>query len=98
MDRARLLTKLRPNSLTDEPSGKKQQFKAETKNKKANLVKQTPDGSERVEIRLQDFAAMMIDAAATNRAWVQDFQDDQLAIPRDLYEVMLAYQQMRRAG
>lgn len=98
MDRARLLTKLRPDSLTYEPAEKKQVIKSEPKNKKANLAKQTADGSERVEIRLQDFAAMMMDAAATNRAWVQDFQDDQLAIPRDLYEVMLAYQQMRRAG
>jgi len=98
MDRARLLTKLRPTSLPDERSGKKPVIRAEPKSKPANLANQTDDGSNRVEIRLQDFASMMMDAAATNRAWVQDFQDDQLAIPRDLYEVMLAYQQLRRAG
>lgn len=98
MDRTLLLNKLRPSNPTEELSGKKRVIKAQPKNKKPVSAKPSTNASDRVEIRLQDFASMMMDAAATDRAWVQDFQDDQMAIPRDLYEVMLAYQRMRRAG
>ncbi|MCY2973386.1 MAG: hypothetical protein NTW52_01835 [Planctomycetota bacterium] len=98
IDRTLLLNKLRPSNPTEESSGKKRVINAQPKNKKIVSAKPTAGASDRVEIRLQDFAAMMMDAAATDRAWVQDFQDDQMAIPRDLYEVMLAYQRMRRAG
>ncbi len=98
MDRTLLLNKLRPSAPTEETSGKKRVVKAQPQNKKLVPATPTEGPSDRVEIRLQDFAAMMMDAAATDRAWVQDFQDDQMAIPRDLYEVMLAYQRMRRAG
>jgi hypothetical protein len=98
MDRTLLLNKLRPSDPNEESSGKKRAIKAQPKNKKPVSAKPTASAPERVEIRLQDFASMMMDAAMTDRAWVQDFQDDQIAIPLDLYEVMLAYQRMRRAG
>jgi hypothetical protein len=95
MDRARLLTKLRPSKPTVDRSGKKREKESSEIKNQPSLTNQNAD---RVEMRLQDFASMMQDATATDRAWVKDFHDDQLAIPRDLYEVMLAYQQMRRAG
>ena len=32
----------------------------------------------------------------TDRAWLRDFEDDQITISSDLYEVILAYQHFRR--
>jgi len=103
MDRSRLLAKLRPSKVTNSDSksteSERNSRSVDSLNHQESLAKlvSSSDGS-RVEIRLSDFAAMMMDAAETNRTWVQDFSDDQIAVSTDLYEVMLAYRHMRRAG
>ena len=99
MDRTRLLTKLRPSKIPESkhPSQPSSPGIASPRQRK-NPESSHESDSGQVEIRLEDFASMMIDATSTNRTWVKDFSDDQIAISRDLYEVMLAYQRMRRAG
>lgn len=39
---------------------------------------------------------MLIEAAKDERAWLHDFADDSVRIDRDLYDVLLAYQQLRQ--
>jgi hypothetical protein len=41
---------------------------------------------------------LLADAVRQQRAWVDDFSDDEITISTDLYEVLLAYQHFRRPG
>ena len=50
----------------------------------------------RVEVSLADIAPVLADAINHQRGWLSDFSDDTVTIDADLYEVLLAYQQMRR--
>lgn len=43
----------------------------------------------------QVFSAL-VDAIQNNRTWVDDFADDKITISSDLYEIILAYQHIRR--
>jgi len=53
-------------------------------------------GPRRVEVSLADIAPVLADAINHQRGWLSDFSDDTVSIDADLYEVLLAYQQMRR--
>jgi hypothetical protein len=50
----------------------------------------------RVEVSLAEIAPVLADAINHQRGWLTDFSDDTVSIDADLYEVLLAYQQMRR--
>lgn len=50
----------------------------------------------RVEVSLAEIAPVLADAINHQRGWLSDFSDDTVTIDADLYEVLLAYQQMRR--
>jgi hypothetical protein len=39
---------------------------------------------------------LLMDAAEKNRLWLNDFADETVQIDADLYEVLLAYERMRR--
>jgi hypothetical protein len=54
--------------------------------------------AERVSVRLGEFLPILADAVRHGRSWPLDFEDDEITIPLDLYEVMLAYQRYRRAS
>ena len=49
-----------------------------------------------VSVATGDVLPLLLDAALTNRAWLEDFAEDTMEIPRDLYEVLLAYRRYRR--
>ncbi len=51
---------------------------------------------KRVEVSLAEIAPVLADAIAHQRGWLSDFASDTVSIDADLYEVLLAYQQMRR--
>lgn len=51
---------------------------------------------KRVEVSLAEIAPVLADAINHRRGWLSDFSDDTVSIDADLYEVLLAYQQMRR--
>lgn len=51
---------------------------------------------ERVDIPLSDLVATLVDAVRKNRAWVDDFRDEKVAVSMDLYEVIHACQHYRR--
>lgn len=46
-------------------------------------------------IPLGEFIEILEDALRTRRQWVQDFRDDDVQIPEDLYEVMTEYSRLR---
>ena len=49
-----------------------------------------------VTIPLGEVFEWLADAIKNGRTWLRDFEDDEVTISSDLYEVMLAYQHYRR--
>jgi len=49
-----------------------------------------------VTVPAREVFRVLSDAIESNRAWLSDFEDDEVTISSDLYEVMLAYQHIRR--
>jgi hypothetical protein len=39
---------------------------------------------------------LLADAIESRRSWLGDFEDDQMTISTDLYEILLCYQHFRR--
>ena len=50
----------------------------------------------KVTLPLGEVLPLLSDAMRSQRAWVNDFDDDDVTISMDLYEVLLAYQHYRR--
>ena len=48
-----------------------------------------------VTVNVSDVLPLLADALASQRTWLTDFEDDQITISADLYEVLLAYQYFR---
>ena len=76
------------------------QFGQGGKKQVAGSGENTPRLTEagKVSIPLSDIYASLRDAVVNDRAWIQDFQDDEITISQDFYEVLKAYQQYRRAA
>ncbi len=49
-----------------------------------------------VTVPLMDVLPLLADAVRSERTWLRDFEDDEVTISMDLYEVLLAYQHYRR--
>lgn len=49
-----------------------------------------------VRVPFGEIYPLLADAVNNRRTWLQDFKNDEIAIPSDLYEVLLAYQFNRR--
>ncbi len=52
--------------------------------------------AKKITVSLADIAPVIADAVNSGRGWLADFADETVQIDADLYEVLLAYQQMRR--
>ncbi len=48
-----------------------------------------------VTVPLSEIFPLLSDALRSQRTWLRDFQDDEITISSDLYEVLLAYQHFR---
>ncbi|MEQ9408794.1 MAG: hypothetical protein RIK87_13750 [Fuerstiella sp.] len=48
-----------------------------------------------VSIELQELTRILSDAIIWERSWVADLADERVKISADLYEVLVAYSQMR---
>lgn len=48
-----------------------------------------------VTVRLKDVCQILADATLTQRAWVKDFEDDEVSVSADLYEVLSTYWHLR---
>ncbi len=51
-----------------------------------------------VSMTLGEISEILADAVRTKRAWLNDFEDDRLQVPADLYEVLAAYWNIRRGA
>lgn len=51
---------------------------------------------ETVTVQLREVFGWLTDALRSGRNWLRDFEDDEVTISADLYEVILAYQHYRR--
>ncbi len=61
------------------------------------LTEQSPN-SHSVTVPVGDVLPLLADAVRSQRTWLRDFEDDEITISSDLYEVLLAYQHFRRPG
>jgi hypothetical protein len=50
-----------------------------------------------VTVPVGDVIPWLADAALRRRAWVRDFEEDEITLSRDLYEVIIAYRHCRRS-
>jgi hypothetical protein len=48
-----------------------------------------------ITVRLGDVTRILRDAVAHDRTWLCDFEDEEIQISPDLYEVLSAYWQLR---
>lgn len=49
-----------------------------------------------VNVPLREVLPLLVDAVRSRRTWLKDFEDEEITISSDLYEVLLAYQYYRR--
>lgn len=49
-----------------------------------------------VTVSVGDLVPLLVDAWETDRNWLRDFSKDEVSVSEDLYEVLLAYHQIRR--
>jgi hypothetical protein len=56
------------------------------------------DQRETVSVPLSEILPALAHAHLGRRSWLHDFEDDEVTISSDLYEVILAYQHYRRPG
>lgn len=59
-------------------------------------VATTEETRRAVTVSLGEILPLLADAVQAQRTWLRDFDDDQVSISMDLYEVLLAYQFYRR--
>jgi hypothetical protein len=59
-------------------------------------VEQSDQQRNAVTVPLVEVLPLLADAVASQRTWLRDFEDDEIKISMDLYEVLLAYQHYRR--
>lgn len=62
----------------------------------ASTPKRDDSNMPRVPVPLREIFPLLIDALNSQRTWLQDFEDEEIAITPDLYEVLLAFQHYRR--
>lgn len=49
-----------------------------------------------VSVPVSEVLPLLLEAARTRRAWLEDFSADEMTISSDLYEVLLAFGHFRR--
>ena len=53
-------------------------------------------GQNCITVSAGEVLPLLADAISSQRTWLRDFEDDEVTISTDLYEVLLAYQHFRR--
>ncbi len=51
---------------------------------------------QQVTVPLGEVFPLLAEAVASERTWLADFEDDEITISTDLYELILAYQHYQR--
>jgi hypothetical protein len=56
------------------------------------------ESCDTVSVRVRDFVPALYKAIQDNAAWIKDFGDDPIVISKDFYDVLLAYERLRKAA
>lgn len=56
----------------------------------------TTESKREVTLSVGEVLPLLADAVRNERTWLRDFNNDEITISTDLYEVLLAYQHFRR--
>ena len=59
-------------------------------------ITETTHRKDVVSVPLGEIFPLLADAVRSDRTWLRDFEEDEITISTDLYEVILAYQHYRR--
>ena len=59
-------------------------------------VQTSEEQTHTVTVPIGDIFPLLADALQSERSWLRDFEDDEITISTDLYEVLLAYQHFHR--
>ena len=51
-----------------------------------------------VKVTLGEILPLLADAVSSNRTWLTDFEQDEVVVSSDLYDVLQAYRHFRRPG
>lgn len=51
-----------------------------------------------ITVTLREISGILTDAVNSRRTWVQDFADDPIQIPNDLYDVLVAYRRLGKSA
>lgn len=62
----------------------------------STAVEPSPRDAGSVTVPLGEIFPLLADAVRGERAWLEDFADDDIQISSDLYDVLMAYQHFRR--
>ena len=62
---------------------------------KAASVRPASTTPANITVNVGEVLPLLADAVASQRTWLSDFEDDQITISADLYEVLLAYRHYR---
>ena len=62
----------------------------------STAISDDKETKDTVNLPLGEILPLLADAVRNERTWLRDFEDDQITISTDLYEVILAYQHYRR--
>ncbi len=49
-----------------------------------------------IRVSVGEVLPLLADALASRRTWLRDFEDDEITVSSDLYEVLMAYRHFRR--
>ena len=61
-----------------------------------HTISKTDAGESRITVSLGEVLPLLADAVNSRRTWLDDFDDDDITMPTDLFEVLKAYQYYRR--
>ena len=62
----------------------------------APTLAKTAAGKPCITAPLSEVLPLLADAVNSRRTWLSDFDDDEITVSADLYEVLMAYQYCRR--
>jgi hypothetical protein len=62
---------------------------------KTTAVRPASTSPATITVNVGEVLPLLADAIASRRTWLSDFEDDEITISADLYEVLLAYKYYR---
>jgi len=63
---------------------------------RSHVLSKTDTGASRITVALSEVLPLLADAVNSRRTWLEDFEDDDITMSTDLFEVLMAYQYFRR--